>query len=61
MAEFKEEGVDKITDFLDEDVQEVIDRLTEVKDAGDQYGLFSSGQAGKDDEVKFIIETGTLE
>ena len=61
MEKFKEEGIDGITDFLDEDVQEVIDRLLEVKDAGDNYGLFSSTQSGEEDEVKFIIETGTLE
>ena len=61
MAEFKEEGIDKITDFFDEDIQDLIDRLTEVKDAGDSYGLFGSEQSGDGDEVKFIIETGTLE
>lgn len=61
MAEFKEEGIDQITDFFDEDIQDLIDRLTEVKDAGDGYGLFGSEQIGAGDEVKFIIETGTLE
>ena len=61
MEEFKEEGIDKITDFFDEDIQELLDRITEVKDAGDDYGLFGSETAGSGDEVKFIIETGTLE
>lgn len=61
MEEFNEEGIKKITDFLDEDVQDIVDRLEAVKDAGDAYKLFSESDATADGKVKFIIETGSIE
>ena len=55
-----EEGIEKLTSYLDEDVQEVIDRLLELQDAGNAYTQFSdSGDMGG--TVKFIIETAPIE
>ena len=60
MEEFNEEGIEKLTSYLDEDVQEVIDRLLELQDAGNAYTQFSdSGDMGG--TVKFIIETAPIE
>ncbi len=59
MEEFNEEGIEKITDFLEEDVQDMLDRLEKVKDAGENYKLF--GDSTTSGNVKFIIETGSIE
>lgn len=61
MDEFNEEGIKKITDFLDEDVQDIVDRLEAVRDAGDAYKLFSDSGSDVNGTVKFIIETGSIE
>jgi putative membrane protein len=60
MDEFNEEGIKKITDFLDEDVQDIIDRLEAVKDAGEAYQLFSASDGDTNGKVKFVIETGSI-
>lgn len=59
MEKFNEEGIEKITDFLEEDVQDMIDRLEKVKDAGTDYKLF--GDSSTSGNIKFIIETGSIE
>lgn len=61
MDEFNEEGIKKITDFLNEDVQDIVDRLEAVRDAGDAYKLFSDSGSDVNGTVKFIIETGSIE
>lgn len=61
MDEFNEEGIRKITDFLEGDVQKIVDRLKAVKDAGEEYKLFSESGSDIDGKVKFIIETGGIE
>lgn len=60
MKEFNEKGIEKITDFLDEDVQELLDRLEAVQNAGEDYKLFSDS-GNMDGNVKFIIETAAIE
>lgn len=60
MKEFNEKGIEKITDFLDEDVQELLDRLEAVQSAGEDYKLFSDS-GNMDGNVKFIIETAAIE
>jgi putative membrane protein len=60
MDEFNEEGIKKITDFLDEDVQDIVDRLEAVRDAGDAYQLFSDSGSDVNGKVKFVIETGSI-
>lgn len=61
MEEFNGEGIEKITDFLEGDVQAMVDRLKAVKDAGEAYKLFSESGADVNGRVKFIIETGGIE
>ena len=61
MEKFNKEGVEKVTDFLDEDVQDMIDRLKKVKEAGENYRSFSDESFDGKGKVKFIIETGAIE
>ncbi len=60
MEEFNEEGIEKITDFLEGDIQDVLDRLEAVQDAGEAYKLFSES-GNVNGRVKFIIETAGIE
>ena len=61
MEEFNEEGIEKITDFLEGDVKEVLERLEDVKDAGSRYRLFTESGENTEGNVKFIIETSGIE
>ena len=60
MEEFDEEAIQKIVDFADEDLQDMIDRLKDIRDAGDAYQLFTDGEKGTNGSVKFIIETASI-
>lgn len=57
MFEFDEEGISKLTGLFGDDVQDVIDRLKAVSDAGKEYKTFTSLPEGMDGSVKFIIKT----
>lgn len=60
MEEFNEEAIEKITDVLENDLQEFIDRLDDIKEAGEEYQSFSES-GNTSGNVKFIIETGSIE
>lgn len=57
MFEFDEEGISKLTELFGDDVQNVIDRLKAVEQAGKDYNNFSGLVDGVDGSVKFIIKT----
>lgn len=57
MFQFKEEGVDKLTDLFGENVTSVIDRLQAIMDAGHDYSIFSDSQSDASSSVKFIYKT----
>lgn len=59
MEKFNEEGIGKITEFLEGDLQDMLDRLEEIKDAGEEFKLL--GDPSSSGNVKFIIETGSIE
>lgn len=61
MEEFNEKAIEKIVDFADGDLQDMIDRLKAVQEAGEEYQLFSEGTDGSTGHVKFIMETGAIE
>ncbi len=54
---FNSEGVEKLQETYDEDIQGLMDRLHAIVDAGKAYKSFSGIQEGMDGEVKFVIET----
>lgn len=57
MFEFDEEGISKLTDLFGDDVQEVVDRLRAVADAGREYNTFTRLPDNMDGSVKFVIRT----
>lgn len=57
MDEFNEKAIEKITDVLENDLQDFIDHLDLIKEAGEGYRSYSGGA----ESVKFIIETGSIE
>lgn len=60
MFEFDEEGISKLTDLFGNDVQDVIDRLEAVSDAGKEYNTFTKLPENMDGSVKFIIKTDAV-
>lgn len=61
MFEFDEEGISKLTELFGDDVQDVIDRLKAVADAGKEYNTFTQLPENVDGSVKFIIKTEAVE
>lgn len=61
MFEFDEEGIRKLTDLFGDDVQDVVDRLKAVADAGKAYNTFTGLPENTDGSVKFIIKTESVE
>ena len=59
-----EEGIRKLTDLFGDNVQDVIDRINAVVDAGDDYTSFAGSFAGTGDQensaVKFIYKTDAV-
>ena len=60
MEEFDEEGIQKLSDALEGDMQDVLDRIKAVMDAGKEYNNFSGISEDMDGSVKFIIETSGI-
>ena len=52
--------IDKLTDIFGDDVQDVIDTLTEVMKAGSDYSIFSDANSEVDSSVKFIYKTDAI-
>lgn len=61
MFTFDEEGISKLTDLFGDDVQDVVDRLKAVADAGKEYNTFTRLPEHVDGSVKFIIKTEAVE
>ena len=60
MFEFDEEGISKLTELFGDDVQDVVDRLQAVSDAGKEYNTFTKLPKDMDGSVKFIIKTEAI-
>ena len=58
MEKFDEEGIREISDFVNDEVLDLLDRLELVKDAGADYTLFGDPETAG--TVKFIMETGAI-
>lgn len=61
MAEFDKEGIQKLSDVLNGDLQTVLDRLKAVEDADKSYTAFDGASQDMNGKVKFIIETAGIE
>lgn len=60
MKKFDKKGIQKLHKTLEEDVNQVIDRLDDLTNAGDNYQSFSGIQKEMNGSVKFIIQTAEL-
>lgn len=58
MEEFDRDGVRELTGVFDDELQQILDRIDMVADAGKSYRSFSGAKEGTEGKVKFIIETG---
>lgn len=61
MEKFDEEGIQKITKLLGDDLQVILDRLYAVTDADSAYKAFDGQNENGSGKVKFIIETAGIE
>ena len=61
MEKFDEEGIQKITKLLGDDLQVILDRLHAVTDADGAYKAFDGQNEKGSGKVKFIIETAGIE
>lgn len=61
MSEFKEEGIDKLTETFDGNFQNVKDRLDAMSDMSKAYKSYAGIKKGMDGKTKFIIETEGME
>ena len=60
MLTFDEEGIQKLTNLFDDELQPLLDRLSAMKDAGADYNNFSGLADGKSGSVKFIVKTAPV-
>ena len=61
MKEFDEEGIQKLADVVEGNLQNILDRLDAVVDADKSYTAFDGWDKDMDGSVKFIIETAAIE
>ena len=57
MAKFDEEGIRKIADLYQKDLQPLMDSFAEMKGAAKEYTTFSGAAEGMDSSVRFIIKS----
>lgn len=60
MAQYKEEAIDQVADFAENDLKEVIGRVNATVEAADEYTIFSDAAEGKSTSVKFVYETSAV-
>lgn len=61
MSEFKTEGIDKLTEVFDGDIQNVTSRIDAMSTLGKNYKSFAGIKDGMNGSTKFIIETVGVE
>lgn len=60
MEKFDEEGIQKITNAFEGDLNNVVDRLHDVADGANAYNNFSGIASGATGKVKFIFKTAGI-
>lgn len=61
VSKFSREGIQKLNDVYEDDVKTLIDRVKALADAGKEYNNFSGIGKGMEGDVKFVIETESVE
>ena len=59
--EFDEEGIQKLSDLVDDDLQDILDRLDAICSDDNAYRSFSGKEDDMDGNVKFVIETAAID
>ena len=59
--EFDEEGIQKLSDLVDEDLQDILDRLDAICSDDNAYHSFSGKEDDMSGNVKFVIETAAID
>lgn len=57
MEQFKDEAIDKISDFIEGDFTEIAERIKATISLANDYTIYSMAGDGKNTSVKFIYET----
>ena len=57
MDKFRSEGIDRLAEVFGGELEDVLDRLTAISDAGTGYRSFSGTSDNENDSVKFIFRT----
>lgn len=60
VEEYRTEGIDKITDLVNNNIEKYYDRLCAVRDYADEYTSFAGSGNDTDSSVKFIIRTDAV-
>ncbi len=61
MKEFKETGIDKLVDYFDGDVEDLLNRVRATADASKEYTNFGGIDDGARGSVRFVYRTGSIE
>ena len=60
MVKFDEEGIQKIADLFDGDLEAVLDALRGIQDADKSYRSFAGISDNMDGTVKFIVKSDSI-
>ncbi len=60
MVRFDAEGIQKLTDLFDTDLDSMEQRVKAISDAGKAYKSFGGSSAGEDGSVRFVIESAPV-
>lgn len=61
LQEFNDEGIQKLVDAVDDDLDGLVERLRATRNASKHYKNFSGLDDGMDGQVKFIYRTDSIE
>ena len=58
---FDDEGIRKLSDLVEDDLQDLMDRFDAIRSDDNAYTSFSGKSSGMDGNVKFVIETAAID
>ena len=60
LREFREQGIDKLVEAVDGDLEELTARIRAVTEVSRQYKSFAGSSSGMDGSVKFLYRTDAI-
>ena len=61
LIQFNQDGIQRLVNIMDHDVQNTLDRINDTVKQGDKYQTFTKKAKGTKGSVKFMIETEEIE